>query len=158
MTTARRLVHGLSRKGYPLALAPQRRSNSTKVEPPPAGGHLPGVASSKLLRTTRDAALRTPGISWKDEVSSGLEGRETQKMNTYQAIRDAMSIALTKDETAVVFGEDVAFGGVFRCTMVCRLIPPSYSSLLTVLQGLAEEFGLSCNSRRAAPGADIMNE
>lgn len=31
-----------------------------------------------------------------------------------------------KDDTAVVFGEDVAFGGVFRCTM-----------------GLAEEFGQS---------------
>lgn len=25
---------------------------------------------------------------------------------------------MLKDETAVVFGEDVAFGGVFRCTMV----------------------------------------
>jgi len=24
-----------------------------------------------------------------------------------------------KDDSAVVFGEDVAFGGVFRCTMVC---------------------------------------
>lgn len=35
-----------------------------------------------------------------------------------------LSIALMKDDTAVVFGEDVAFGGVFRCTM-----------------GLAEEFG-----------------
>lgn len=30
-----------------------------------------------------------------------------------------LSIALTKDDSAVVFGEDVAFGGVFRCTMVC---------------------------------------
>ena len=29
-----------------------------------------------------------------------------------------ISIALMKDDTAVVFGEDVAFGGVFRCTMV----------------------------------------
>ena len=31
-----------------------------------------------------------------------------------------------KDENAVVFGEDVAFGGVFRCTMVGRLcmLPP----------------------------------
>lgn len=45
-------------------------------------------------------------------------------MNMYQAVRDAMSIALAKDDSAVVFGEDVAFGGVFRCTM-----------------GLAEEFG-----------------
>ena len=45
-------------------------------------------------------------------------------MNTYQAIRDAMSIILTKDDSAIVFGEDVGFGGVFRCTL-----------------GLAEEFG-----------------
>ena len=60
-------------------------------------------------------------------------------MNVYQAIRDAMAyvrlgwhvivdlvffrIALAKDDTAVVFGEDVAFGGVFRCTMV---FPPSF--------------------------------
>ena len=34
------------------------------------------------------------------------------------------SISLSKDDTAVIFGEDVGFGGVFRCTM-----------------GLAEEFG-----------------
>ncbi|TFY60432.1 hypothetical protein EVJ58_g5162 [Rhodofomes roseus] len=45
-------------------------------------------------------------------------------MNMYQAVRDALSNAMMRDDTAVVFGEDVAFGGVFRCTM-----------------GLAEEFG-----------------
>lgn len=28
------------------------------------------------------------------------------------------SHALMRDDTTVVFGEDVAFGGVFRCTMV----------------------------------------
>lgn len=32
------------------------------------------------------------------------------------------SIALGKDDTAVVFGEDVAFGGVFRCTMVSSMV------------------------------------
>jgi 2-oxoisovalerate dehydrogenase E1 component beta subunit len=101
------------------------------MEPPPAGGSLPTVAKSAFMRNTRDQALRAPGIKWTDEVGEGgsqngslVGGRETRKMNTYQAIRDAMSIALTKDDTAVVFGEDVAFGGVFRCTM-----------------GLAEEFG-----------------
>jgi 2-oxoisovalerate dehydrogenase E1 component beta subunit len=65
-------------------------------------------------------------------------------MNLFQAVNDAMSIALTTDEKAgkkrmksklllrrhlifkciVVFGEDVSFGGVFRAT-----------------SGLAEQFG-----------------
>ncbi|KAH8989150.1 thiamine diphosphate-binding protein [Lactarius hatsudake] len=106
-----------------------RRCNSTGAEPPPAGGHLPSIATSKILRTTREAALRTPGIKWLDEdgnspLQNTIGGRETRKMNLYQAVRDAMGIALAKDDTAIVFGEDVAFGGVFRCTM-----------------GLAEEFG-----------------
>lgn len=48
----------------------------------------------------------------------------TKKINLYQAVNDALSTALTSDEKAVVFGEDVGFGGVFRCTM-----------------GLSEKFG-----------------
>lgn len=105
-------------------------TTSAAAEPPPAGGHLSSVASSQFLCTTRDSALRTPGITWADEDThpsspqNVICGRETRKMNMYQAIRDALSIVLAKDDTAVVFGEDVAFGGVFRCTM-----------------GLAEEFG-----------------
>ncbi|KAH7923481.1 pyruvate dehydrogenase [Leucogyrophana mollusca] len=125
-----------AKQRIPLLLqssAPPRRWQSTvegKVEPPPAGGHLPSIATSKMLRTTRDDALRTPGLAWTDDddstgaVRNIVGGRETRKMNMYQAVRDALSIALAKDDTAVVFGEDVAFGGVFRCTM-----------------GLAEEFG-----------------
>ncbi|KAL5529596.1 DIN4 [Sanghuangporus baumii] len=106
-------------------------TEGASLEPPPAGGHLPSVSTSSLLRTTRERALRTPGINWIDEdedrsrgESTSVGGREARKMNLYQAVRDALSHALMKDETAVVFGEDVAFGGVFRCTM-----------------GLAEEFG-----------------
>ena len=38
-------------------------------------------------------------------------------MNLFGAINNAMDIALETDESAVVFGEDVAFGGVFRCTV-----------------------------------------
>ncbi|EPS96827.1 hypothetical protein FOMPIDRAFT_1025241 [Fomitopsis schrenkii] len=105
------------------------RWNSTTAEAHPAGGHLPSVATSSFLRTTRDSALRTPSMHWTDEQETGshdtlIAGRETRKMNMYQAVRDALSNALMRDDTAVVFGEDVAFGGVFRCTM-----------------GLAEEFG-----------------
>lgn len=75
-----------------------RRWQSTGAEPPPAGGHLPSVATSVLLRQTRDSALRAPGIAWVDEGSAPtpnnvLPGRETRKMNLYQAVRDAMRYA-----------------------------------------------------------------
>ncbi len=70
-------------------------TETVAVEPPPAGGHLPSVATSSLLRTTRDLAVRTPGIVWADEDTSGpsraiVGGRDTRKMNMYQAVRDAM--------------------------------------------------------------------
>merc|ERR1719262_490863 len=42
---------------------------------------------------------------------------ETTKMTLLQAITSAMDIAMDKDPTACIFGEDVAFGGVFRCTV-----------------------------------------
>jgi 2-oxoisovalerate dehydrogenase E1 component beta subunit len=41
-------------------------------------------------------------------------------MNLFTAINDAMRVALETDPTAVVFGEDVAFGGVFRCSVGLR--------------------------------------
>jgi len=42
---------------------------------------------------------------------------ETNKMTLLQAVTSAMDITLDKDPTACIFGEDVAFGGVFRCTV-----------------------------------------
>jgi 2-oxoisovalerate dehydrogenase E1 component beta subunit len=47
-----------------------------------------------------------------------------KKMNLFTALNDAMRVAMRSDPSAIIFGEDVAFGGVFRCTM-----------------GLREEFG-----------------
>ncbi|MET0743278.1 MAG: alpha-ketoacid dehydrogenase subunit beta [Microvirga sp.] len=39
------------------------------------------------------------------------------RMTMIEAIRDAMDVMMERDETVVVFGEDVGyFGGVFRCT------------------------------------------
>jgi 2-oxoisovalerate dehydrogenase E1 component beta subunit len=45
---------------------------------------------------------------------------ELKTSNLYEALNSAMSTALETDQKAVVFGEDVAFGGVFRCTMGLR--------------------------------------
>ena len=41
---------------------------------------------------------------------------ETKKMNLVGAINDALRIALESNREAVIFGEDVGFGGVFRAT------------------------------------------
>ncbi|GAA5875451.1 hypothetical protein JCM16303_000628 [Sporobolomyces ruberrimus] len=114
------------------ALAPA----NSKIVTPPA----PTVANSSLLRTTREESLWTPGLLWRDEGQVGVGfseqrnqerelkeadllsvdaggQRDTEKMNMYQAIRSALHTTLVKDPTSVVFGEDVFFGGVFRCTM-----------------------------------------
>ncbi|SGY74759.1 BQ5605_C005g03380 [Microbotryum silenes-dioicae] len=141
----------------------QSRSSSSSG---PAG--MPTVATSSLLSTTREAALHTHGLRWRDDesihpptkdpdgnivpgsvptfvepsaedlISVDQGGRETKKMNLYQAVRDAMAITLSKDSSSVVFGEDVNFGGVFRCTM-----------------GLADEFGKPLiRALRAPPGSE----
>lgn len=49
---------------------------------------------------------------------------QTTRQNLYQSINSALSHALQVDESVILFGEDVAFGGVFRCSA-----------------GLASEFG-----------------
>ena len=41
-------------------------------------------------------------------------------MNLFTAINDGLRVALETDPMAVLFGEDVAFGGVFRCSMGLR--------------------------------------
>lgn len=43
--------------------------------------------------------------------------QNAKKMNMCQALNSAMDNALAKDEKAVILGEDVAFGGVFRATV-----------------------------------------
>ena len=40
-----------------------------------------------------------------------------EKMTLLAAITNAMDISMQTDPTTIVFGEDVAFGGVFRCTV-----------------------------------------
>lgn len=44
----------------------------------------------------------------------------TQETTMVAAINDALSIALESEKRTVLFGEDVAFGGVFRCSVGLR--------------------------------------
>jgi len=38
-------------------------------------------------------------------------------MNLCATITNTLDLALANDDSAIIFGEDVKFGGVFRCTM-----------------------------------------
>lgn len=67
------------------------------------------VSSSPLLKNDAESVFASPELAH-------LAGGPVKKMNLFQSVNNAMSIALDTDETAVIFGEDVAFGGVFRCT------------------------------------------
>lgn len=53
-------------------------------------------------------------------ASTDAAAGPTEKMNLVNAINNALSIAMEKDSTATLFGEDVAFGGVFRASTGLR--------------------------------------
>ena len=45
------------------------------------------------------------------------EPTKVEKMNLCATITNTLDIAMASDDAAIIFGEDVKFGGVFRCTM-----------------------------------------
>lgn len=72
------------------------------------------------LRTIARGSMQTRSSSFftykPDEKSPNVDG-ERLKMNMFTAINQAMDIALATDDSTLLFGEDVAFGGVFRCSL-----------------------------------------
>lgn len=42
---------------------------------------------------------------------------ELENMNLWSTIVHTLDMAMEADDSALIFGEDVKFGGVFRCTM-----------------------------------------
>ncbi|KAF6813827.1 2-oxoisovalerate dehydrogenase e1 beta subunit [Colletotrichum sojae] len=91
----------------PLAI-----SRLYSTHPPNAKLNIPiDYSTTSLLAHSSQAALSM------SELPADVRNGTTKKMNLFQAINDALSIALAEDDTVMVFGEDVAFGGVFRCTM-----------------------------------------
>ncbi|KAI9651591.1 MAG: hypothetical protein M1829_002599 [Trizodia sp. TS-e1964] len=52
----------------------------------------------------------------RSELSDDAKRSPTKRLNLFQAINEALATALAQDERVLLFGEDVAFGGVFRCS------------------------------------------
>ncbi|KAI1741730.1 2-oxoisovalerate dehydrogenase beta subunit [Xylaria scruposa] len=82
------------------------------THPPNARLNIPtDYSTTPLLAHSPQTALSSSELP--PEVKNGT----TKRMNLFQAINDALATALAEDENVLIFGEDVAFGGVFRCTM-----------------------------------------
>lgn len=80
--------------------------------PPNARLNIPtDYSTTPLLAHSTQIALQNP------ELPSDVRNGTTKRMNLFQSINDALSLALAEDESVLLFGEDVAFGGVFRCSM-----------------------------------------
>jgi len=82
------------------------------------------LPARRLLGVARLPAL---GACWGGQQLRGLAdsdrdeatplGGETRRTNLCNAVNDALMLAMEQDERSLCFGEDVGFGGVFRCTV-----------------------------------------
>ena len=87
-------------------------SRSYSTHPPNSRLNIPtDFATTTLLAHSSQTALRNP------ELPTDVRNGTTKRMNLFQSINDALSTALASDDSVLLFGEDVAFGGVFRCSM-----------------------------------------
>ncbi|CAD6499284.1 BgTH12-03404 [Blumeria graminis f. sp. triticale] len=98
------------RMKHPAAL--QAFSSNALQSSPKARLNIPiDFSSTPILAHNAEDAIANPEL--KSELSSGT----TKRMNLCQSINDALSLSMANDDSVILFGEDVAFGGVFRCSL-----------------------------------------
>lgn len=88
----------------------------------------------------------------------GLSGNTASKrLNLFQAINATLRDALSTDEKVLLFGEDVAFGGVFRCSMD---LANEFGSDRVFNTPLSEQgiigFAIGCAAEGMKPVAEIQ--
>ncbi|XP_026478141.1 2-oxoisovalerate dehydrogenase subunit beta, mitochondrial [Ctenocephalides felis] len=74
------------------------------------------LSNHKKTNILANSVRQSSHFVYLPDEKAPVEG-PTTRLNMFQAINNALDIALRTDESACVFGEDVAFGGVFRCTL-----------------------------------------
>lgn len=93
-----------------IAIPQPRRQYSS--QPPNAKLNIAtDFGKTPLLYQSQTSALKN------SELPAEVRNGTTKRMNLFQAVNDALSTALATHENMLLFGEDVAFGGVFRCSM-----------------------------------------
>ncbi|KIV98819.1 uncharacterized protein PV09_09432 [Verruconis gallopava] len=95
-----------------LVAATQSHSRSYASVPPKARLNVPtDFSTTPLLNHTSSAALSNPELPESIRKSS-----KTSRLTLHEAVNAALRHALTVDDSVLLFGEDVSFGGVFRCS------------------------------------------
>ena len=79
------------------------------------------------------------------------------RQNLFQAVNTALKHSLRTDERTLVFGEDVAFGGVFRCSMdlATEFGPERVFNTPLSEQGIVG-FAIGCAAQGMKPIAEIQ--
>lgn len=127
-------------------------ARSYSSHPPRARLNVPvDYATSPILSHSSQACLANPELSQEARKSN------SKRMNLFQAVNDALRTALAADENVLIFGEDIAFGGVFRCTMNLGVDFGSERVFNTPLseQGIAG-FAIGCAAQGMKPVAEIQ--
>ena len=116
---------------------------------PKARLNIPIEYSSHPLLHHTSSSLQSSGSYPKDS--------KTSRQNLFQAINGALSYALRTDERTLIFGEDVAFGGVFRCSMglLGDLGPERVFNTPLSEQGIVG-FAIGCAAQGMKPIAEIQ--
>lgn len=103
------------------------RSGSTRMNRSAVGGAISfGTAAAAVGYSARGLGKPMMMSSVSSGIISDVEGGgryldgPCTRMNLFTAINAAIRTAMEVDPTAITFGEDVAFGGVFRCTVGLR--------------------------------------
>ncbi|CUS11552.1 unnamed protein product [Tuber aestivum] len=68
--------------------------------------------------STSSYLAHTPSQTYNlhTDLPKHIRSGKTKRTNYFTAVNDALRIILTTDDKSLIFGEDVSFGGVFRCT------------------------------------------
>ncbi|KAI0189646.1 2-oxoisovalerate dehydrogenase beta subunit [Astrocystis sublimbata] len=122
------------------------------THPPNARLNIPtDFSKSPLLAHDSKTALSS------SELPPQARNGTVARMNMFQAVNDALDTALAEDDNVVVFGEDIAFGGVFRCTVN---LAPKYGQGRVFNTPLTEQgimgFGIGLAAEGMRPVAEIQ--
>lgn len=74
------------------------------------------MLQKSLQKLVKLNARQTFAVSYKTAAEIPMNV-EKKNINLFTAVNEALDIALETDKSAVLFGEDVKFGGVFRCSI-----------------------------------------